>query len=72
MGRVARVGTEDVERLILANARLAAQIRRNRAAHEEMLAVAQAVIEDLEKELEELEMENLELNIRLGLVESPE
>ena len=72
MRRVARVGTEDVERLILANARLAAQIRRNWAAHEEMLAVAQAVIEDLEKELEDLEKENLELNIRLGRVAAPE
>lgn len=72
MGRVARVSSEEVERLILANARLAEQIRRNRAAHEEMLAVVQAAMESLEKELEELEMENLELNIRLGLVESPE
>ena len=62
----------EVERLILANARLAAQIRRNREEGGEMLAVAQVTIGALREEIAELEKENLELNIRLGLVASPE
>ncbi|WP_294559799.1 hypothetical protein [uncultured Mailhella sp.] len=58
----------EVERLILANARLAAQIRRNREEGGEILAVAQVTIDALREEIAELEKENLELNIRLGAV----
>lgn len=71
MGRKGSVTSAEVERLCLANARLAAQIRRNREEGGEMLAVAQVTIDALREEIAELEKENLELNIRLGLVAGP-
>ncbi len=68
MRRKGHVTSAEVERLILANARLAAQIRRNREEGGEILAVAQVTIDALREEIAELEKENLELNIRLGAV----
>lgn len=72
MRRKGHVTSAEVERLCLAITRLTAQIRRNREEGGEMLAVAQATIDALREEIAELEKENLELNIRLGLVASPE
>lgn len=71
MRRKGNVTSAEVARLCLANARLTAQIRRNWGETEEMLAVAQATIDALREEVTELENENLELNIRLGLVAGP-
>lgn len=66
--RRGHVTSAEAARLCLANARLAAQIHRNREEYEEMLAVAQTTIDELREEVAELEIENLELNIRLGAV----
>ena len=64
--RRGRVTSAEVVLLCLANASLMAQIRRNRKEYEEMRAVAQATIDHLRHEVAELEIENLELNSRLG------
>ena len=70
--RRGRVTSAEVERLCLANARLAAQLHRQREEGEEILSVAQTTIVALRKKVSELEMENLELNIKLGLVKATE
>lgn len=62
----------EVERLRRVNARLMTAVRRSREEYAEMLDVSHMAIEHLRKELAGLEMENLELNIRLRLVEAPE
>lgn len=66
--RRGHVTSAEVVLLCLANANLMAQIRRNRKEYEEMRAVAQATIDHLRHEVAELEIENLELNSRLGTV----
>lgn len=62
----------EVERLRRVNARLLTAIRRSREEYAEMLDVSHVTIEYLRKEIAGLEIENLELNIRLGLVDAPE
>lgn len=66
--RRGHVTSAEVVLLCLANANLMAQIRRNRKEYEEMRTVAQATIDHLRNEVAELEIENLELNSRLGAV----
>jgi len=62
----------EVERLRKVNARLMAAVRRSREEYAEMLDVSGASIAYLRSQIADLEIENLELNIRLGLVEAPE
>ena len=59
----------EVERLRRVNARLMTAVRRSREEYADMLDVSHATIDHLRSEIAELEMENLELSIRLGLVE---
>lgn len=66
--RRGHVTSAEVVLLCLTNANLMAQIRRNRKEYEEMRTVAQATIDHLRNEVAELEIENLELNSRLGAV----
>ena len=58
----------EVERLRRVNARLMTAVRRGREEHAEMLDISYSTIDHLRNEIAELEIENLELNSRLGAV----
>lgn len=58
----------EVERLRRVNARLMTAMRRSREEYAEMLDISHSTIDHLRNEIAELEIENLELNSRLGAV----
>uniref|UniRef100_UPI0025FD3F57 hypothetical protein n=1 Tax=uncultured Mailhella sp. TaxID=1981031 RepID=UPI0025FD3F57 len=58
----------EVERLRRVNARLMTAVRRGREEYAEMLDISYSTIDHLRNEIAELEIENLELNSRLGAV----
>ena len=61
----------EVERLPRVNPRPMTAVRRSLEEYAEMLDISHAPIDHQRNEIAKLEMENLGLNIRLGLVEAP-